>query len=758
MPVKLSTPKNRKSLDPNMKNPKPFVHGSPEVWEAAYLQMANAGVPQDVITKVYHKLRATNDMFSVTPLGTLLLSRLKLADGPDENTPDSVIEWLSDAYGVIAGNTDFPHDPKLDTLEDNDPEKFYALGIAALFDSNVNVQHIKTGDMGQIKDAAEIAYNSTHGKVPFTSETVDVINGVLNGTDTATPQNLTPPKPKTVEAEGLPPVLSSDDSDIDFDSVVVRKQPKTTNKPAETTADSKPAAEPSEDTKSTRPEISEEPKEQAKNTAEPAVSPAAPTEKIPAQTPSSEKPVEPAPTPAEMPAQQQQSTEPVAPISEPAPAPEIPASTDKENGGTAEDITGIVTTDTPTQDASSGTEDSTKETPQEIASNDIPASSDDDVGEVVAGETEEPNEPEKEVANNSSEETAADAANSIGDVSSETPGSDRIATHPTKHVNIPQKVLMEIYAHAGTPEQVAEAARLVEQDITTNTPNAQFLVRYVPGVTQEIIKDILVNRTASGKYINRQVGKSGNTIPHTNLTGGVTYTSENRSRALGPVEVPSGFAQENSSVLWDEPVITSMGFPFVNFGAPEIYTILKDKDESKVKKAYKKLKKQLKKIGLDSPIKVLKDFKQAKGVRCALNRITVDAEEILGNGNVDVMASVYPRVDVGMRSSIGSVSLTRDFIVEMYKVLSPTKGAKVYMDTLGMSEDEYADTLNRDGRPPLYIFIPKERLAFSKAPAGFIARLFTSNNKPTLVEAKIGTHFGGFVMPFKTTRLLFTEV
>ena len=201
-----------------------------------------------------------------------------------------------------------------------------------------------------------------------------------------------------------------------------------------------------------------------------------------------------------------------------------------------------------------------------------------------------------------------------------------------------------------------------------------------------------------------------------------------------------------------------MGFPFVNFGAPEIYTILKDKDESKVKKAYKKLKKQLKKIGLDSPIKVLKDFKQAKGVRCALNRITVDAEEILGNGNVDVMASVYPRVDVGMRSSIGSVSLTRDFIVEMYKVLSPTKGAKVYMDTLGMSEDEYADTLNRDGRPPLYIFIPKERLAFSKAPAGFIARLFTSNNKPTLVEAKIGTHFGGFVMPFKTTRLLFTEV
>ena len=111
-----------------------------------------------------------------------------------------------------------------------------------------------------------------------------------------------------------------------------------------------------------------------------------------------------------------------------------------------------------------------------------------------------------------------------------------------------------------------------------------------------------------------------------------------------------------------------------------------------------------------------------------------------------------------MRGSIGSVSLTRDFIVEMYKVLPPTKGARIYMDTLGMSEDEYADTLNRDGRPPLYIFVPKERLAFAKAPAGFIARLLTSNSKPTLVEARINNHFGGFVMPFKTSRLLFTEI
>ena len=317
---------------------------------------------------------------------------------------------------------------------------------------------------------------------------------------------------------------------------------------------------------------------------------------------------------------------------------------------------------------------------------------------------------------------------------------------------------MEIYNHASSRDQITDALRHVEQDIMDNTPNAQFLVRFVPGVTQEIIKDILTNRTDSGRYINRSAGRTGDAIPHTNLTGGSTYTAATRTRALGPVEVPPGFAQENSSVLWDEPVITTMGYPFINFGAPEIYTILKDKDEKRVKQAYKKLKKQLKKVGLSDPIKVLKDFKNSVGVPCAINRLTIDSSDLLETGNANVLATVYPRATSTMQAAIGTIPLTRDFIVEMYKVLSPTKGARIYMDALGMSEDEYADTLNTEGRPPIYIFIPKEKLSFKKAPAGFIARLFTSSKKPTLVEAKIGTHSGGFVMPFKTTQMLFTEL
>ena len=478
------------------------------------------------------------------------------------------------------------------------------------------------------------------------------------------------------------------------------------------------------------------------------------------------------PAPTKQPAKVEPATvaEPPAKPSKEEPVADVPAKSSK-----VEPVTDVPAAEVPVQEEPKAEPLAEKEPPVDnvvAAEPEVAGSEEEPAESAQAADTEPEGEgddlpdlsgivTEDEPAESGNSEEAAptsDAVDSFDKDIGDAADSDEPALG-MKRPNIPQKVLMEIYLHASTPEQIKEAARLVEQDITSNSPNAQYLVRYVPGVTSEIIKDILTNRTASGKYVTRQLGgKGGDAIPHTNLTGGSTYTANSHSRTIGPVEVPPGFAQENSSVLWDEPVITTMGFPFINFGAPEIYTILKEKDESKVKKAYSRLKSQMKKVGLASPIKVLKDFKNAKGVRCALNRITVDAEELLGNGNRDVIASVYPRAGSTLKGSIGSVSLTRDFIVEMYKVLSPTKGARIYMDTLRMSEDEYADTLNRDGKPPLYIFIPKERLAFAKAPAGFIARLLTSNSKPTLVEARINNHFGGFVMPFKTSRLLFTEI
>ena len=320
-----------------------------------------------------------------------------------------------------------------------------------------------------------------------------------------------------------------------------------------------------------------------------------------------------------------------------------------------------------------------------------------------------------------------------------------------------QRVLSELANLCVSREQMEEALNEIKDSIAADDMNAQYLVEYTPGITPSILVDILQNKTTNGTIRPTKQPSSGTAIPHTGLTGGSTFQTGSDT-PLGPIEIPRGFAQDNSSVIWSDPVITSMGFPFINFKSPEILAILKEKDPKKVKAAYKKVKKLMNKAGLSQPIKVLKDFKAAKGVQCALNRITIDAGEVLANNGGLLQASVHPRYSKDPSITIGDVALERDFVVELYRVLSPVKGAKAYIQQMGVTEDEYVNIIARDRRPPFYIFVPKDNMRFVKAPAGFIASLFTSNKKPTLVEAKMGSHFGGFIMPFRTSKLLFTEI
>jgi hypothetical protein len=761
--------------DPNQVRHKVFVDTDPRVWDVVYLQLANAGVSQETINEVYDDVRGGTPRLDPNPLALHLLARYKLTELNSSDDATAALETLSDAFDVIGNHGEFPHNPSLETLEDTNPDAFQSLGILSLFAPSISqaVQTTDTDDKDRLMAAANMATKCVNAEVPLTDDNIKQIEGTLTG-GIEVARGAGMPNKATSTPGGLPPVSNSSEADLDL-SDITPKSRKITHTKAAAPAPATPA-----------PEL-----KKSEQVAPAAPAPAAPVPEVEkaepaASTPREGKaePVEPAapkvdkPAPAPAPAAPTTKSEPAASapavakaapvatapkveksepaattpkVANPVPAASAPAAV-KSEPVVSEPAASVPEVTIAEPSASSPTAEKSEPAASAPTVSAAPAAGADLSG-IVIGEPEEI--PAGETPTD--EKTPASGDGMDGDMDE---GALPLGTpaSPARRINVPQRVLMEIYNHASSRDQITDALRHVEQDIMDNTPNAQFLVRFVPGVTQEIIKDILVNRTASGRYINRSTGRSGDAIPHTNLTGGSTYTAGTRTRALGPVEVPPGFAQENSSVLWDEPVITTMGYPFINFGAPEIYTILKDKDEKRVKQAYKKLKKQMKKVGLSDPIKVLKDFKNSVGVPCAINRLTIDSSDLLETGNTNVLATVYPRATSTMQAAIGIIPLTRDFIVEMYKVLSPTKGAKIYMDTLGMTEDEYADTLNTEGRPPIYIFIPKEKLRFKKAPAGFIARLFTSNKKPTLVEAKIGTHSGGFVMPFKTTRILFTEV
>lgn len=758
--------------DPNQVRHKVFVDTDPRVWDVVYLQLANAGVSQETINEVYDDVRGGTPRLDPNPLALHLLARYKLTGLNSSDDANAVRETLSDAFDVIGNHGEFPHNPSLETLEDTNPDAFQALGILSLFAPSISqaVQTTDTDDKDRLMAAANMATKCVNAEVPLTDDNIKQIEGTLTGkTEVASGADM--PRKTASTPDGLPPVNNTSDVDFDLSDITPksRKNKKTNAAAPAPAAPAAPAPAPA------APAEKAAPAAPAAEKAAPVTEKAAPAASAPAadkaapvvSAPAVEKAVPAAPVPApaapaaekaapvaEKAAPAAPATEKAAPVAsapvaeKAAPVASAPAAEKAAPAASVPDVTIAEPADSAPAAEKAAPAAPAASAPAVSAA---PAASADLSGIVIG-------EPDSEAGGTPTEEETPASGDDIDDDLDEDALPPGTPAAPARRINVPQRVLMEIYNHASSRDQITDALRHVEQDIMDNTPNAQFLVRFVPGVTQEIIKDILVNRTASGRYINRSTGRTGDAIPHTNLTGGSTYTAGTRTRALGPVEVPPGFAQENSSVLWDEPVITTMGYPFINFGAPEIYTILKDRDEKRVKQAYKKLKKQLKKVGLSDPIKVLKDFKNSVGVPCAINRLTIDSSDLLETGNANVLATVYPRATSTMQAAIGTIPLTRDFIVEMYKVLSPTKGAKIYMDTLGMTEDEYADTLNAEGRPPIYIFIPKEKLRFTKAPAGFIARLFTSNKKPTLVEAKIGTHSGGFVMPFKTTRILFTEV
>lgn len=749
--------------DPNQVRHKVFVGTDPRVWDVIYLQLANAGVSQETINEVYDDVRGGTLNLEPNPLALHLLARYKLVELNSMDDTNSVLETISDAFDIIGNHGEFPHNPSLETLEDTNPDAYQALGILSLFSPEISetVQTTDTDDKYRLMAAANMAARCVNAEVPLTDDNIKQIEGTLTG-DIKIAHSADMSNKATSTPGGLPPVSNSSEADLDLGDIIPKSRKKTKpvkEEPPVPAEEEKPAVETPTPPMGTEPiSVSSKPPEIPPE-VKPVEPPAHQVEPKPVAPPSPKAEpqpivppvpkVEPKPVVTPSPKVDPNPVVPAAPKIEPKPAltsapkvepkPAVPPAPKAE----AKPADGVAVSEEPVPTAPTA--------PEAPAA---PAASDDLSG-IVINETEPEEIPVSE--KNARAELPVYSGDSDNDMDKDAlpPGTPAA---PARRINVPQQVLMEIYNHAGSREQITDAIRQVEQDIMDNTPNAQFLVRFVPGVTQEIIKDILVNRTASGRYINRSTGRTGDAIPHTNLTGGSTYTAGTRTRVLGPVEVPPGFAQENSSVLWNEPVITTMGYPFINFGAPEIYTILKDKDEKRVKQAYQKLKKQLKKVGLSDPIKVLKDFKNSVGVPCAINRLTIDSSDLLETGNANVLATVYPRATSTMQAAIGTIPLTRDFIVEMYKVLSPTKGARIYMDTLGMTEDEYADTLNTEGRPPIYIFIPKEKLWFKKAPAGFIARLFTSNKKPTLVEAKIGTHSGGFVMPFKTTQILFTEL
>lgn len=264
-----------------------------------------------------------------------------------------------------------------------------------------------------------------------------------------------------------------------------------------------------------------------------------------------------------------------------------------------------------------------------------------------------------------------------------------------------------------------------------------FLTTYQPGLTERAVSTLL--DTYTDKASHRSLTKELDTTPRSTTA-----------------VIPPAFKEDRLPAIWTRAVITSLGYPFINFTCPSIMELLRGTDPKRMRDAYKNVKALFKQCKLKKPIETLKAFAGSEYRNCMLNALCVDANELYtAEAGTSVSASVINPYSKSL-SIKGSTMVPMDFLTAFYKVLSPIQASAQYCEACGMSREDYMSYLENNGKPPMYILNPK-KVAFRRGPKGSLFHeLFSSKAKPVLVRARVSSHDGGFIIPERVVDLLFS--
>ena len=183
-------------------------------------------------------------------------------------------------------------------------------------------------------------------------------------------------------------------------------------------------------------------------------------------------------------------------------------------------------------------------------------------------------------------------------------------------------------------------------------------------------------------------------------------------------QLPEGFGKPTSAAIWNTPVITDFGYPFLNFSSEAIQHLFKTKDLDDKKRTFKNIKKMLKvakkryggiwKAIYGAPLELFKKFASDPGTLCVPNYLKVDADILDENSDTVSVAPIkYFSVDPDYQPN---VEVPRAFLENFYDVLDFTKAFKTYVkyaDGLTMQEF-YEEICDNDGKCPFYLLVPKQ--------------------------------------------------
>ena len=183
-------------------------------------------------------------------------------------------------------------------------------------------------------------------------------------------------------------------------------------------------------------------------------------------------------------------------------------------------------------------------------------------------------------------------------------------------------------------------------------------------------------------------------------------------------KLPEGFGKPVNSAVWNTPVITDFGYPFLNFSSEAILHLFKTKDPDDKKRTFKHIKQMLKeakkryggiwKAIYGAPLELLKKFASDPGTLCVPNYLKVDADLLDEDSDaVSVTPIKYFSVDPAYEAN---VEVPRDFLENFYDVLDYTKAFKTYAKySDGFTPQEFLEEIyDNNSKCPFYLLIPKQ--------------------------------------------------
>lgn len=250
--------------------------------------------------------------------------------------------------------------------------------------------------------------------------------------------------------------------------------------------------------------------------------------------------------------------------------------------------------------------------------------------------------------------------------------------------------------------------------------------------------------------------------------------------------MPPGFKVGFDKSIWDKPVITEFGYPFVNYSNEAIYNLLHAKDEKAQKREYKNLKKMLKEAKLGSkhihgaiwdaiytsPLKLLKEFAADKGLKCKPNMLKVDGNTLFSLNQGESILVTPIKYYSAKAEYEKPIKVTSSFLTNFYTVLDySNKKADIesYLKYAnGMTQAEFNEEIDRNnGIPPFYILyvepsnanvFKKSEIATTSGFGSLLHTLFRTRDTNVMVKTRFKGYSGGFVIPKSDAERLFSTI